>query len=147
LSQALTSHFKKRGFVETRLISQWDRIIGKELSGRCFPIKISTHTKHNKTSYTLVVEITDSAAAVELTYLEPIILEKIATYFGFKAIKSIKAIHRPSEQEEEPVEIVEETISKEGQEQLDSLLCDVDDEELRNSLSALGKSVWINNKQ
>lgn len=76
--------FKKRGFVESRLITQWPQIVGAQLAACCIPEKL-VFDRWNQTGAKLHL-VTESTWALELQHMEPVILEKIAGFFGFRAV-------------------------------------------------------------
>ncbi len=75
---------KKRGFSEYRLIQDWPQIVGAQLAAVSCPQKISFEM-NKKTDGVLHVDVL-SASALEFQHLQPVIIERIAAYFGYKAI-------------------------------------------------------------
>lgn len=137
--------FKKRGFIENRIITDWSNITGGELATNSSPRKL-VFQKDKTTDGTLHIEVYDSAIAMELTYMEPVLIEKIACYFGYKAVARLKIIQKPmsmrhasSKPENKII-----TLSNEQQQYLNSSLQDVEDEEMRNALKGLGTGVLNN---
>lgn len=87
LSQALTPTlkpvYKKQGFAEHRILSEWHLIVGVQIASYSLPQKLtSVRGKEGGTLYILAA----SGRALELQHLQPMILDKIATYFGYKAV-------------------------------------------------------------
>lgn len=74
--------FKKNGFVDSRIITDWSDIVGEKLAKLCTPQKITS-------TGVLQINVYDSGIALELAYLEKNIIDKIAIYFGYKIIKKI----------------------------------------------------------
>lgn len=79
--------YKKHGFAEHRILTQWEDIVGKELASGCIPQKLSFRNKSQEhgTLHILV----NSGRALELQHMQPRILDKIATYFGYPAVSKI----------------------------------------------------------
>ena len=73
---------RKRGFAEHRLLADWVKIIGPELATHAIPQKIV----HNQQSGGCLHIIVEPAWAMEVHYMEPLILERIATFFGYRSI-------------------------------------------------------------
>lgn len=134
--------FKRRGFVENKIITDWDLIVGKDLGSCSTPKKIS-FAREQKANGVLHVEVYDSGIAMEMTYMEPVIIEKISVYFGYAAIKKLKIVQRPGGQFKvrEEKEVIQHKLSDEKKAVLDGYLDDIDDEELRAALSSLGQGV------
>ncbi len=79
--------FKKRGFVESRLITEWPQIVGAQLAAHCSPEKL-VFDRWNQAGAKLHL-VTESGWALELQHMEPVLLEKIAGFFGFKAVERL----------------------------------------------------------
>lgn len=78
---------KKRGFSEARIISDWHGIVGKEVANYALPLRIQ-FLRGQTIGGTLTIS-THPAYALEIQQLTPQILEKIASYFGYRAIERI----------------------------------------------------------
>ena len=84
--------FRKKGFATAKIIMEWEQILGNpQLARHTTPFKI-TYPVGKTTDGVLYIK-TSGSLALELQQYEPKIIEKIATYFGFKAISHIKIIH------------------------------------------------------
>ena len=68
--------------------SDWEKIVGKEFASKSIPTKIY-FPRNQSTGGTLYLEISNSAIAFQIQFTENIILERIATYFGYKAISKL----------------------------------------------------------
>jgi hypothetical protein len=80
---------RKRGFAEIRLLSDWGLIVGEELAAYTIPQKISQSKNQPATLHVMV----EPAWAMELQYMEPVVLERIAGFFGYRLISRI-VIHQ-----------------------------------------------------
>jgi hypothetical protein len=89
LNNLLKPAFTKRGFAHHRSITDWSKIVGEEVARFVFPKKL-TFPKDQQQGGTLYLEVYDSGVAMELVYLKSQIIERIATFFGFKAVGDIK---------------------------------------------------------
>ena len=83
---------KKKGFYHTKIITDWQEIIGEDLSKETCPIKIISNKQKNKTLFTLYIEVNNASTATQLSYLEEFLIEKISNYIGYKVINKIKLI-------------------------------------------------------
>tara|TARA_B100000902_G_C27196427_1_gene856738 strand:+ start:377 stop:955 length:579 start_codon:yes stop_codon:yes gene_type:complete len=79
--------FEKRGFAQSRLITNWNEIIGLEFSQISKPVKI-TFPK-NDFGATLTIEI-DGSFGPELDMQKDIIKEKVNRIYGYSAVARIK---------------------------------------------------------
>ena len=86
LSSAITHStqktFNKRGFNKLELTRDWQKIVGVDLSDKCYPIKIDSD-KNGKYGGRLYVGAS-AKYALEIQYLEPVILERISAYYGYR---------------------------------------------------------------
>ena len=81
---------RKRGFAEARIATRWPEIIGQDLANQTLPEKLT----RGQGGGTLTLRAS-GAAALELTYLTPQILDRINTYFGFQAVARLRFIQGP----------------------------------------------------
>ncbi len=133
--------FLKRGFAANRIITDWNKIVG-DAAGACSVPRKLTFQKDQKANGTLYVEVTNSGFATQMVYLEPMILEKISCYFGYKAVARLKIMQNPGSQALPPKKkLPSKTISLENSNALELSLSDIDDEDLRNSLRSLGQGI------
>jgi hypothetical protein len=123
------------GFLN-RIIADWHLIVGEEISRKARPIKI---TKRGETVLHLQVK---EGFQLELQYMEPLLLEKIAVYFGYKAV----ARFRYSGMETKPMAKKPQvkTLTAEEKSALLETTGKIDDEDLRKSLEKLGTAVLEN---
>lgn len=144
LDKAMRPALKHYGFAESRILTDWPIIIGEYL-GQYTNVQRVMFPKQGQSGGTLYIEVYHSGLATELVYLEPVILEKIATYFGYKAIDTIKWVHRPGYTK--PVQEVEKPIiprepSQKGSEVVHEMVESIEDEALRERLEALGRHIF-----
>ncbi len=78
----------KHGMVEARLIRHWDTILGRETAAKCLPQSLRfAPGKRDEGVLTLLVE---SAYALDIQHSQPLILEKLAVYFGYRAVTQLR---------------------------------------------------------
>ena len=82
---------KTQGLAGTRIISEWPAIVGEKLANRCIPQKLS-FPAGKKIEGTLCIAV-ENGFAPELQHMQPLILERLATYFGYKAVIRITISH------------------------------------------------------
>jgi hypothetical protein len=74
----------KQGLGEAHLLEEWPAIIGAELARHCWPIKLS-FPRGKRSDGTLRLRVV-SALALEIQHREPVLLERINGYFGYRAV-------------------------------------------------------------
>ena len=87
---------KSQGLAGSRIVSDWASIVGAQLAAHTLPEKLS-FPQGKKTSGTLVIS-TENGFATELQHMQPQILERLASYFGYQAITTEKseAVPKPA---------------------------------------------------
>ncbi len=83
--------FKSHGLAGNRIISDWPEIAGSKLSAHCIPQKLS-FPAGKKIDGTLSIAV-ESGFATELQHMQHIIIDKLAIYFGYKAVSRITISH------------------------------------------------------
>lgn len=78
---------KKRGFAESSILLDWPQIVGAALAGHTRPVKIG-FPRGETANGNLTIACTP-AFAPELQLLTPVLLDKLATHVGYRAIARI----------------------------------------------------------
>ena len=86
LGEAAAGH----GFAEPEVLLRWPEVVGERLSGLCEPVKVS-YSRGQGLGATLVVR-SIGARATEVEHLGPQIVERINTFYGYRAITRIKVV-------------------------------------------------------
>jgi hypothetical protein len=129
----------RMGFAQAAILLDWPDIVGKQFANLCDIEKVSFPYK-KRTDGRVHVR-TSSAMAMELSYLEPLILEKINRYFGYQAVTKL-TIHQGARKKREvkvqkapsqPTQSVIQYVSK--------CVESVDDLALRDRLRNLGEQM------
>jgi hypothetical protein len=135
--------YKKHGFAEHRILTQWEQIVGQELASYSIPQKLifRANTKEQGVLHILV----SSARTLELQHMLPVILDRITTYFGYPAIERLKFIQTsgPLFRKERQKPSLKHTAPNKA---LTALLEECSDPELRTALLSLGIAVSQQNE-
>jgi hypothetical protein len=83
--------FKEKGLAGSRVLTEWESIVGKNLAAHCLPEKLS-FPAGKKTGGTLTISA-ENGFATELQHMQHVILERLATYFGYQAVVRIAISH------------------------------------------------------
>lgn len=128
----------KRGLAFGALITDWPSIVGQQLSLRTAPDKLS-FPRGKREDATLHIRAM-GAIALELQHLEPQIIERINSFFGYRAVVKIRLIHaapvaapRPSVRQRPLTVDEEQTVA--------TTTATIEDEELRATLERFGRSL------
>lgn len=90
IDQLMRKVYQKQGKVFAEIMINWPKIVSLSLSSSCYPVKIRSYRQKDREIKILHVATNSSSASLALSYQEGVILEKIACYFGYRAIDKIK---------------------------------------------------------
>ncbi len=90
LEPLIAPAIKERGFAEARILTHWAEIVGPALAEHSRPMAIRGAAGGVRTLQVMV----HPAFAMQLHYAHPVILERIATYVGFRAVGQVQMIQR-----------------------------------------------------
>ncbi len=127
--------FRRRGFTRARVITDWADIVGEDLARHCRPLSIARGV--------LTVLVTPSHAPV-VQHLEPVILERIATFYGSadgEVVGRLRLKQGHVAQEPVPQRRTVPPLTAAQAAYLDRLLGTVDDPRLKKALYNLGAAV------
>jgi hypothetical protein len=142
-SRATAPIRRKRGFFEASVFSDWHDIVGDDLADQCVPMRLVRGPEGE--GGTLHVKVT-GPLALELQHLEPQVIERINSFYGFRAVAGLRLHQGPisAPERRQPSETPQAEASDMAQ--LDENLAAVDDPELRRALREFGESVLARNK-
>ncbi len=125
--------FRRQGFAEAGVLTDWPEIVGRPLADYTCPLRLSRDG-----ALTLRVA---GAFALELAHLEPQILDRIARYFGFRAVTRLAIVQGPLPRRDPPPPPGPRPLAPDEEARLEALLADMRDEGLRRALERLGRAV------
>ena len=142
-AKATRAAFRRRGFAEARVLTRWPAIVGADLAACSCPERLSFPPGQG-TGGTLHLRVV-GGFAIELQHLEPLVVERINTYFGFPAVARLALMQGPlpppprsRRGRGRPLRAAEEAALGES-------VADTADAELRAALHDLGRRVTANN--
>ncbi|MGE4314431.1 MAG: DciA family protein [Pseudobdellovibrionaceae bacterium] len=134
--------FEKKFVALGRLLEYWPSVIGEAFAADVQPVKIRTQKRKSEMYRILVVGVPPARSTL-IHYQKGLILERIYRIMGpdfvhdIEFVESIGSAKAQAASKKEP----EIMLSEEQTEGLETLLADIEDEELKASLKNLGKSV------
>lgn len=137
----LTRHaLDRRGFVDGAIVNEWPKLAGELIGKHSIPDRIRFSRDRSQPG-TLVLILDNSALAPEVQHFEPILLERINRYFGFRAVGRIRIEHGPL-----PVKAAAKRpdlppLAPERRREIENDLAGVVDDDLREALKSLGNNV------
>ncbi len=84
---------KKRGLIHGKIILEWEKIVGTQYASYCAPLKVSFRQGY-RTYGTLHMKVNPSHVLL-VTHSQDLVIEKINTFFGYKAVNALKIIQMP----------------------------------------------------
>jgi len=142
----------KFGKIEFLIISKWPQIVGTFFADHSEPDKISRVNEDfdelDKPIYKnfLLVKVSP-AAAVEFQHYKDKIIEKINSFFGFKAISDLRIQQNfISKKKSTNIKKFNDVISKEEEELIKSEFEVIHDKELEKTIVNLGASIMREDK-
>jgi hypothetical protein len=131
---------RKRGFSAVEVITHWTEIVGAEMAADTMPEKLS-FPRGARSQGTLHLLATGSVA-LELQHLEPIIINRINTYFGYAAVARIALTQGPPRQlRATPPKRERSPVPRERLAEINDVTDDVGPDDLRDALRRLGSAV------
>lgn len=130
--------FGKRGFAMGALLTHWPQIAGERLADYCAPEKL--HFAQGKGDNGVLWIRVAGAAALELQHMEPVLISRINSQCGFRAVASLRIIQGPV-----PIRPAPQTpprpLQPAEKQALTQELAQIEDPELHAALARLGSGV------
>ena len=131
----------RHGFAHGAIVTKWPDIVGKDMANHTQPEKI-VFSRDGVSGGTLHLRCDSGALATEIQHLEPQVLERINTFFGYKAVVRVKLIQGPLPRAKgKPEPKLPRPLNPIEAKNLASSVADVGDEEIRQALERLGQSI------
>ena len=129
----------RRGFSDAGLIADWQNVVGTTIARCSQPLRLTFARTKERRDGTLLLRVVPGFA-LELQHLEPQLLERINSHFGYSAVAKLKfqqgplaGIARVRPRRPRPLPPALES-------ELSDKLVEVEDESLRLCLERLGRS-------
>ena len=148
LSRINKNYSSKFGKIEFIILSKWTQIVGSFFADHSEPDKISRMTEEfnefDEPIYKNFLHVRVSpAAAVEFQHYKDKIMEKINSFFGYKAISDLRFQQNfiPKKKRNININLYDQEISKEEKESIKNEIGNIHNKELEKSIVNLGASI------
>lgn len=131
--------FGKHGFAGGALVVDWPAIVGSAVASHTLPVRIKFPPK-DRSEGTLMVKVDSGAFALEVQHLEPLILDRINGYFGWKAVARLKLLQGPLPEPPKRAKAVKAGAEAKVDPGIIAKLDTVEDPDLREVLARLARS-------
>lgn len=133
LSRVTGALFRARGFAEAGVLTDWPDIVGRPLADVTCPLRLGRDG---------ALEVRVSGAwALELAHLEPVLLERIAGYCGYRAVTRLRIVQGPLPSRPAPGRRRVHEIDADAAAALKAHLAGTRDADVRAALERLGRKV------
>jgi hypothetical protein len=127
----------RHGLAAGGIVADWPSIVGAQLADCCVPMRLA-FPPGERTDGTLHLRV-QGPLALELQHLEPVVLERINGYFGYRAIVKLRIqqgpVPRRASAKARPADSTTEDAA------VDAAVGGVSDEELRLRLRQFGRAL------
>ena len=145
--QSITSSFiSKQGFVWAAILQDWPLVVGEAYKDMVLPKKLQ-FPKGKNTEGTLSVLVENSGAALLVQHLQPLILERVNRYFGYKALTKMvmrQGVFPEKIDVSSSVTLRERPLTAAEKEEIEHLLKTFPEGPLRETLKNFGESLFKN---
>lgn len=129
----------RHGLAAGGIVADWPSIVGAQLAECCLPMRL-VFPPGERAAGTLYLRVQGSLA-LELQHLEPVVLERINSYFGYRAVIRLKIqqgpVPRPARTKApQPMPAADDPA-------IDDAVSSVADEELRRRLGQFGRALKL----
>ncbi len=146
MSKIIAPALKKRGFASRDIIKQWANIAPSPYNRVSIPDRLSWPRRGEGAEGATLHLRCEQAHRLALSYDSEQISSAINRYFGYVLVDRIKISLEAFSYRSDKKEYIKPTINKEAQEKISNSLCDVKDEQLKQSLQNLGEAILTRDK-
>ncbi|SDF42259.1 hypothetical protein SAMN05216241_10146 [Limimonas halophila] len=145
------SKLGKHSLAEASLLTEWPSVVGADIARMAVPRGIRFPNRNQRREGTLELRVA-AAHATRLKHQEPLVVERVNAFFGYKAVASLRLLHdgrldrkaaqdRATEQATERDTAEAATSSPETERRVTQQVEHVADPELREALARLGRTL------
>jgi len=146
LDACLAPSLAAQGFAASDILAAWPEIVGSRLATVTQPQRIEwkrrsppVDPEKRPEPATLVVRV-ESAFALELQHLAPVVIERVNSHFGWRCIGRLVLKQGPVRSEAPPARPLPAP-TEDDLRAVDAAVASIDDDPLRDALSRLGAAV------
>lgn len=129
----------KRGFAQADILSNWLSIVGPNLADNSSPEKLNYSKKSNNEA-TLRVRVAPGWAP-EFQHFEPLIIDRINSFFGYRAVARLQLIQAPILRAKPKPKKEAAPLTRDQMVWVEEVTADISDEDLRKRLTAIAQSL------
>lgn len=131
--------FRRQGFAQSEVLMRWSEIVGSDLARLATPVKLAFR-RGSPAGGTLHVRAA-GPAALELQHLAPTVVERVNTYYGYRAVERLHIVQGPASGPAKAKPARSRTLSPAAKSRLDTMVNRTANDGLRAALRRLGTQV------
>ena len=93
-ARAARTAFARKGFGAAEILTRWESIVGPAVAAHALPERL-VFPPGSRTDGMLQVIVAPGGFATTLQHLEPLVLERINGFFGYRAVTRLRLSQRP----------------------------------------------------
>jgi len=129
---------RRRGMAAARILTDWAEIVGPDLAAYSLPERLVPGAHgHGGTLHVRV----SGGLAIELQHLEPLVVERINSHFGYKAVAGLRLVQGPLPRANVSPPVARRPIPAAEDAALTARLEGIADTDLRDALAGLGRAM------
>ncbi len=130
---------RRQGFAQSEIISRWPEIVGPVLAACSVPEQLAFADRTNAEG-TLHIRV-DGAFAIELQHLEPLVIEKINRFYGYRAVARLWITQGPLPRRRGTVRAALRPLGEDEEREIAEVVAGTRNSDLKQALAALGRAV------
>lgn len=131
--------FKARGFFAGAVLTRWAEVVGAELARMSAPERLH-FPKGAAANATLTLRVAPGYAP-DIQHLEPLIIERINTFYGFHAVGRLKLMQGPLPVRPAAPVPSDQPLDSAAEARLIAMTAGIADKALREQMQRLGRSL------
>lgn len=133
---------RRRGFAQADIITRWSEIVGPTMADQCRPERLQWPRDESAGDGAALHMVVAHGWATEVQHMEPVIVERVNRFFGWRAVGRLKLRQANIEPRRRPAAPKTRPLTDAEKAQLDKLVEGVADPRLKESLRRLGATIF-----
>lgn len=136
--------FGRKNMLFGKMMSEWTHIAGPEIAPQAIPLdlKLSRGKEKNQQGQAVLHLAVQPAFALEFSYQQNLLIERLNAFFGYPAIKEIKIVQNSEVMNKSSKATIKKRIlTATEQQKIDQIVGKIEENDLQTALKNLGKAI------